>query len=82
MKGSRQATPEPTMTFSDTTEDGRAELEVLKAILNRESYLSRLRGEVRKISRKFKPEVGDALDFVREASLDVVDTIAAWREGK
>jgi hypothetical protein len=63
-------------------EEGMAELEVLKAIINREGYLARLIQSVRGISKKFKPEVADILDFVRAASLDVVEAIVRWRDVK
>ncbi len=59
-----------------------AELEVLKAIINREGYLNRLHSTVRTVSKKFKPEIPDILDFVRAASLDVVEMIVKWREIK
>jgi hypothetical protein len=62
--------------------EGLAELEVLKAILNREGYLSRLANSARSISRKFKPEVADILDLVRAASLDVVEAVVRWRDAK
>ena len=62
--------------------EGQAELEVLKVILNREGYLTRLEQTVKKIGRKFKPEIADMLDFVRAASIDVVEAIVKWREAK
>ena len=64
------------------TKDGLAELEVLKAILNREGYLERLHNVSRTVGKKYKPEVSDVLDFVRASSLDVVDMILRWREAK
>jgi hypothetical protein len=64
------------------TKDGSAELEVLKAILNREGYLNRLKQVARTVGKKFKPEVGDVLDLVRAATLDVIDMIVRWREVK
>jgi len=62
--------------------EGQAELEVLKAILNREGYLGRLENAAKKVGRKFKPEVADILDFVRAASIDVVEAVVQWREVK
>lgn len=64
------------------TKDGQAELEVLKAILNREGYLTRLKAVARTVGKKFKPEVADVLDFVRASTLDVIDMIIRWREVK
>lgn len=64
------------------TKDGQAELEVLKAILNREGYLDRLRMVARTVGKKFKPEVADLLDLVRASTLDVIDMILRWREVK
>jgi hypothetical protein len=58
------------------------ELDILKAILNREAYLGRLRSVSRTISRKFKPEVADMIDLVRAATLDVVEALVIWREAK
>eukprot|EP00605_Chrysophyceae_sp_TOSAG23-4_P000095 GSChrysophyteH1.ASY1.ANO1.100.1 assembled CDS len=63
-------------------EEGKAELEVLKAILNREGYLNRLQRSARTVNKKFKPEVADILDLVRAATLDVVECIVRWREAK
>lgn len=62
--------------------DAKAEYEVLKSILNRESYLTRLHSVVRTVGKKFKPEVADVLDLVRAASLDVIDSLLKWREVK
>jgi hypothetical protein len=74
------------ITFSmeerSNPEEGMAEYEVLKAILNRENYLNRLQQVARTIGRKFKPEVADVLDFVRASGLDVIDLILNWRETK
>lgn len=64
------------------TKDGLAELAVLKAILNREGYLNRLKAVARTVGKKFKPEVADVLDFVRATTLDVIDMIVRWREVK
>jgi hypothetical protein len=66
----------------DKQNEGIAEYEVLKAVLNRENYLNRLQQVARTVGRKFKPEVADMLDFVRAASLDVVDLIVRWRDIK
>ena len=64
------------------TKDGQSELEVLKAILNREGYLNRLKQVARTVGKKFKPEIADVLDFVRASTLDVIDMIIRWREVK
>ena len=58
------------------------EIDLVKAILNRESYLSRLKDVVITTSKKFKPETADVLDLVRAATLDVVDCIVKWRNAK
>lgn len=65
-----------------SVDEGRAELDVLKCILNREAYIARLIHSSRTVSKKFKPEIADLLDFVRVATLDVVDAIVRWRETK
>ena len=74
------------LTFSietnSTVVDSNAELEVLKAILNRESYLKRLFKMVKTLEKKFKPEVADLLDFIRAATIDVIESIVKWREVK
>ena len=74
------------LTFSAETsgspEEGIAELEVLKAILNREGYLTRLEKTASTVSRKFKPEIADIVDLVRAASLDVIESVVKWRECK
>jgi hypothetical protein len=59
--------------------EGQAELEILKAILCREGYLTRLFKCVRKVEKKFKPEVADILDLVRVSTVDVIDAIEKWR---
>lgn len=64
------------------TAEGKAELEVLKAVLNREGYLMRLFKSVRTVNKKFKADIADILDLVRAASLDVVEAIVKWREVK
>jgi len=71
-------------TFSIETDpnEGLAELEVLKAILNREGYLEKLRKSVQTIGKKMKPEVIDVMDYVRTATLDVIDAILKWRQIK
>eukprot|EP01035_Chromulina_nebulosa_P032760 gene32760-43785_t len=61
---------------------GALEFEVLKNILNRESYLNRLIGVSKSVGRKYKPEVTDILDLIRASSMDVVEAIVKWREGK
>ena len=74
------------LTFSietnETVVDSNAELEVLKAILNRESYLKRLFKMVKTLEKKFKPEVADLLDFIRAATIDVIEAVVKWREVK
>jgi hypothetical protein len=67
---------------SSNFSESHAELEVLKAILNREGYLSRLQDMSRTVSRKFKPEISDVIDLVRAATIDVVDAVVKWREAK
>jgi hypothetical protein len=67
---------------ASTVAESTAELEVLKAIINREGYISRLKNSARTISKKFKPDIPDILDFVRAASIDVVEMIVKWREAK
>ena len=64
------------------TTDSQAEFDALKAILNREGYLQRLRQVVRTVGKKFKPEVADMLDLVRASSLDVIEMVVRWREAK
>ena len=71
-----------TISVDSSAEESHAELEVLKAILNRESYLSRLHASVRTIDKKFKAEIADVLDFIRAASVDVVEALVSWREVK
>ena len=58
------------------------ELEVLKAVLNREAYLVRLKSISRTVSRKFKPEIADIIDLIRAATLDVLENIVRWRAAK
>ena len=58
------------------------ELEVLKAVLNREAYLVRLKSISRTVSRKFKPEIADIIDLIRAATLDVLENIVRWRSAK
>lgn len=62
--------------------ESQAELEILKCILNREGYLTRLQKAVKKVERKFNPEIADILDLVRIASVEVVEAICKWREIK
>jgi len=62
--------------------EGLAELEVLKAILNREGYINRVAKSAKTINKKFKPEIADILDLIRAASLDVIESIVKWREAK
>lgn len=62
--------------------DSELEFAVLKCILNREGYLTRLASVAKSVGRKFKSEVADILDLVRASSLDVVDAIVRWREAK
>ncbi len=62
--------------------EGQAELEVLKSILSREGYLTRLFKVVRKVEKKFKPEIADILDLVRVSTVEVVNAIQKWRSIK
>ena len=71
-----------TQSVETSVAEGKAELEVLKAILNREGYINRLTRSSRSVNKKFKPEVADILDLVRAASLDVIEAIVRWREAK
>lgn len=74
------------MTYSveikGDTPEGIAELECLKAILNREGYLERLSTVVRSLGKTFDSAVADLMDFVRVATLDTVEKIIKWREIK
>jgi hypothetical protein len=70
------------MEKSSETPAAQAEYEVLRAILAREGYLSRLHDIVRTVGKKFKPEIGDLLDLIRISSLDVIQAIEKWRETK
>ena len=77
------ASDEPSFAESNSsTEESACELEVIKAIMNREGYLSRLQSVARSVKKKIKPELPDLIDFVRAASLDVVQAIVKWRESK
>lgn len=67
---------------SGNAAEGQAELEILKAILNREGYLVRLFKTVRTVQKKFKPEIADIIDFVRISTIDVVEAIEKWRHIK
>lgn len=62
--------------------EGLAELDVLKSILAREGYLTRLYKSIRKVEKKFKPEIADILDLVRVSSISVVESIEKWRDIK
>ena len=55
---------------------------MLKAVLNREAYLVRLKSISRTVSRKFKPEIADIIDLIRAATLDVLENIVRWRSAK
>ena len=74
------------VTFSleptNNAEESKCELDILKAVLNREGYLNRLERTVRTINKKFKPEIADVMDLVRAASIEVVECIVKWREAK
>jgi len=78
--------PSGGLTFSrepsSNAEESKCELDILKAVLNREGYLNRLEKAVRTINKKFKPEVADIMDLVRAASIEVVECIVKWREAK
>lgn len=67
---------------SGNASESIAELEVLKAIINREGYLNRLLKSAKTVSRKFKPEIADILDLLRAATLDVIEDVVKWRESK
>ena len=59
-----------------------AELEIVKAILNREAYLERLYSIVKTISKKVKPEFAEVLELVRLSTLETIGAIVRWREAK
>ena len=59
-----------------------AELEIVKAILNREAYLDRLYGIVKTISKKVKPDFAEVLELVRMSTLETISAIVRWREAK
>jgi hypothetical protein len=67
------------MTYSveakGETVEGLAELEVLKSVLNREGYLTRLAKTTRSLGKSFDPMVADLMDFNRVASIDVIEKI-------
>lgn len=63
-------------------QEGQAELDVLKTILNREGYLTRMSKAIKKVEKVFTPEVADIMDLIRVASLDVVEAIEKWRSTK
>lgn len=71
------------LTFSSEAignpEESEAELDVLKAILTREGYLTRLGRIVETLEKKFKPEIADILDLVRISTVNVVESIEKWR---
>ena len=71
-----------TISHEVNAAEGAAELDVLKAILNREGYLNRVAKSARTVHKKFKPEVADILDLIRAASIDVCEAIIRWREVK
>jgi len=71
-----------TQSVESNIAEGKAELDVLKAILNREGYINRVTRSARSVNKKFKPEIADILDFIRAASLDVIESIVRWREAK
>ena len=64
------------------TTEGLAELEVLKSILNREGYLSRLFNVTQKMGKHFDAEVADMIDFIRTATIDTIEKIVLWRNSK
>lgn len=56
------------------------EIEVLKAIIAREEYISRLRQQCKQLKGKFHPQISDTLDLLRQATVEVCDAIIQWRE--
>ena len=74
------------ITFSvepkGNTAEGLAEFEVLKWILCREGYLKRLYESARTVGEKFKADVGDILDLIREANVKLIESLVKWREMK
>lgn len=77
---------QPSMTISvepvGNILESESELEVLKTIILREGYLTRLWKIIQKLEKKFKPEIADLLDLIRMASVDVVEAISEWRKVK
>ena len=55
-----------TMSHEASSAEAAAELNVLKAILNREGYLNRVAKSARTVHKKFKPEISDILDLFSE----------------
>ena len=60
--------------------DQTAEVQVLKAVLLREGYIQRLHHLERHSHPSLAPGFTDLLDIVRIASVEVVETIIAWRK--
>lgn len=71
-----------TMSHENSKEEAAAELNILKAILNREGYLNRVLKSSKSVNRKFKPEIADLLDLIRASGIQVVEAILKWREVK
>lgn len=59
--------------------EGQAELNVLKMILNRENILIQLYNIIKKVEKKFQPDIIGLFDLLRQASLEVVTAIENWR---
>jgi hypothetical protein len=57
-----------------------AELVVLKAIIIRENHFKTLQDSVRTLQSKYKDEISTILDCIRSSSLEVVESITAWRQ--
>jgi len=57
------------------------ELNVLKSVLLREGYLRRLSSMSAASTHVLQPGLGDLLDILRIASVEVVENIAEWRKG-
>lgn len=70
---------------SSPVDHNKEELEVVKAIILREEYISRVRANLRSQGSKFGKDLGEVdglislLDLLRSATIDVVETIQQWR---
>ena len=56
------------------------EIDILKAIVAREEYVSRLKSQCSSLKGKFNTLVSDTLDLLRIATIEVCEAIVRWRE--